>query len=87
MERQRVERGRARAWKCDAFVKRPRSERVELAHEIARSPAGDRAGDHAELVVIELRSLSRAVVPFSRLQPQGTPAELADVSALNAALG
>ena len=52
-----------------------------------RSPARDRAGDHAELVVIELRSLSRAVVPFSRLQPQGTPAELADVSALNAALG
>ena len=61
--------------------------------------------------MIELRSLSRAVVPFSRLQPQGTPAELdppnpnpspntnpspnpegtpaelADVSALNAALG
>ena len=44
------------------------------------------AGADGHLHVLELDSLTPTTVPFSRLAPQGTPDELADVAALAAAL-
>tara|TARA_B110001452_G_scaffold263565_1_gene265198 strand:- start:1048 stop:2262 length:1215 start_codon:yes stop_codon:yes gene_type:complete len=54
-------------------------------HELLHAHAHD-GGGGADLHVLEMASLTRTVVPFSRVAEQGTPDERADTAALTAAL-